>query len=354
MGKNLYSLGLLRNGKVYANKDLAIQGLTQAATNDGVAKLARYLEPVLGGDPIIRTVVGFYANADEMEDNGGGASSYTILDVDGNAADIEKVKEDIDKINGIIGTGIDGKTLTQAINEANAAIVAETETREAADTELDGKIAQEVEDRIAALEALEQTLTDTLKVSLEVATTPTSGYLKTYILSQGTGSGKTEIGKIDIPKDMVVSGGSLVHGTWNGDTFTEDPDGPDTAIKIEFANASTIYINTKDLVVYYTAGNAAIAIDNTHDTISLKLDENGEAFLTISNDGLKLDGIQTAINNAIEDAKLNPSDGISIVNKNISAVAAEYSAEGIKNPITVDEDGIKFSPNIDCGYWDNE
>lgn len=68
MVKNLLSLGLLRNGKVYQNKQLAIQGLTQTATNDGVAKLARYLDPTLGGDPIIRTLVGFYADANEMED----------------------------------------------------------------------------------------------------------------------------------------------------------------------------------------------------------------------------------------------------------------------------------------------
>ena len=63
MNKNLISLGLLRNGKVYRTKELAIQGLTQVATNDGVAKLARYLDK----NNIIRTVVGFYADAAEME-----------------------------------------------------------------------------------------------------------------------------------------------------------------------------------------------------------------------------------------------------------------------------------------------
>ena len=67
MTRNLLSLGLLRNGKVYPSKQLAMQGLVQTATNDGVAKLARYLDPIVGGDPIIRTLVGFYANADEME-----------------------------------------------------------------------------------------------------------------------------------------------------------------------------------------------------------------------------------------------------------------------------------------------
>ena len=116
MVRNLISLGLLRNGKVYANKDAAYQALTQTATNDGVAKLARYLYSELGGEPIIRTLVGFYANADEMEDNGGGQSYYTILDIEGSAAEIEEIKQEIAAINGIIGDGIDDKTLTEAIN----------------------------------------------------------------------------------------------------------------------------------------------------------------------------------------------------------------------------------------------
>ena len=63
MNKNIWSLGLLRNGKVYPNKEAALAAYAQT-TNDGVAKLVRYLEPVVGGDPIIRTLVGFYADAD--------------------------------------------------------------------------------------------------------------------------------------------------------------------------------------------------------------------------------------------------------------------------------------------------
>ena len=138
MINNLYSLGLLRNGKVYQTKELAIQGLTQSATNDGVAKLARYLYQPIDGDKVIRTVVGFYANAAEMEDAGGGNSYYTILDIEGSAADIQELREAIEAINAKIGAGIDGKTLTQAINEANAAI------------------GQEVADRIEAIKNLNQ------------------------------------------------------------------------------------------------------------------------------------------------------------------------------------------------------
>lgn len=330
MNKNLISLGLLRNGKVYGTKELAIQGLTQVATNDGVAKLARYLDE----KNIIRTLVGFYADAAEMENAGGGKSSYTILDVDGNAADVQELRKEIAAINLVIGAGIDGTTLTAAINDVNARL-GEGFTKE-------NTVAK-------ALSDLRTELVSALTISLNDAGTPTSGYLKTYILSQGT----KEIGRIDIPKDLVVKSGSLVHGTWTDNTFTEDPKGPDTALKLIIANQKEpVYINTKDLVDYYTAGNG-IDIDNTHNTIALKLDANGEQFLTVGVDGIKLDGVQVAIDKAVNDAKLYGSDGISIASNKVKAVAAKFSASALKNPITVNEDGIKFASLLDCGFFDD-
>ena len=330
MNKNLISLGLLRNGKVYGTKELAIQGLTQVATNDGVAKLARYLDK----NNIIRTVVGFYADAAEMENASGGTSSYTILDVDGSAADIQELKKGIAAINLVIGDGISGTTLTAAINDVNARL---------------GKGFTKENTVAKALSDLRTELVSALTISLNAAGTPTSGYLKTYILSQGT----NEIGRIDIPKDLVVKSGSLVHGTWTDNTFTEDPEGPDTALKLIIANQKEpVYINTKDLVDYYTAGNG-IDIDNTHNTIALKLDANGEPFLTVGVDGLKLDGVQVAIDKAVNDAKLDGSDGISIASNKVKAVAAKFSANALKNPITVNEDGIKFASLLDCGFFDD-
>lgn len=330
MNKNLISLGLLRNGKVYRTKELAIQGLTQVATNDGVAKLARYLDE----NNIIRTIVGFYADAAEMEDAGGGTSSYTILDVDGNAADVQELREKITAINLVIGAGIDGTTLTAAINDVNARL---------------GKGFTKENTVAKALSDLRTELVSALTITLNVVGTPTSDYLKTYILSQGT----NEIGRIDIPKDLVVTSGSLVHGTWTDDTFTEDLEGPDTALKLIIANQKEpVYINTKDLVDYYTAGNG-IDIDNTHNTIALKLDANGEPFLTVGVDGLKLDGVQVAIDKAVNDAKLDGSDGISITSNKVKAVAAKFSASALKNPITVNEDGIKFASLLDCGFFDD-
>lgn len=335
MVKNLLSLGLLRNGKVYANKDAAYQALTQTATNDGVAKLARYLYSELGGDPIIRTLVGFYANADEMEDNGGGLSYYTILDIEGSAAEVEELKEAISAINETIGDGISGTTLTDAINDINDRI---------------GSGFSEDFTVADALAALADELEDKLTISLDVAGEPTSGYLKTYELKQG---GEL-IGKIDIPKDLVVTSGSLVHGTWDGDTFTEDPAGPDTAIKLVIANQEEpVYINTKDLVDYYTAGDG-IEIDNTHNTIAIKYNTHSEEFLVVDEDGIRVEGIQAAIDKKADEERLEGSDGISIASNKVKAVAAGYSAPAIKNPITVDKDGIKFANVLDCGFFDDE
>jgi len=333
MIKNLTSLGLLRNGKVYGTKQLAIQGLTQSATNDGVAKLARYLDPVLGGGPIIRTLVGFYANAAEMQDAGGGQSSYTILDIDGSAADVTEIRQEIATINSIIGEGIQGTTLTAAINDINDRLGSGfTSSHTVAD----------------ALVELASSLTDLLTITLDVASDP-GEYLKKYELKQGGNL----IGTIDIPKDLVVVSGSLVHGTWSGDTFIESQEGPDTAIKLVIANQEEpVYINTKDLVDYYTAGDG-IEIDNTHNTIAIKRDEASEAFLIVGVNGIKVEGIQLAIDTAIEAAKLDGSDGISIASNKVKAVAAKFSANALKNPITVSEDGIKFASLLDCGFFDD-
>ena len=333
MIKNLYSLGLLRNGKVYANKGIAARAMEQDSTNDGVIKLCRYLDTV-SGETVIRTLIGFYANASEMTDNGGGQSYYTVIDIEGSAADVEQIKQEIDAINDIIGDGIDNKTLTEAIDEINDKIgTGFTENFTVAD----------------ALVALEDELTEKLTITLEASDDP--DYAKVYTLKQGG----VAVGTINIPKDIVIKEGKLVHGYWSGDTFTEDDEGPDLAIKLVLNNDDVIYINAKDLVDTYTAGDGISMDDNE---ISIKLDREGEPFLTVGADGLKLSGVQSAIDTKVEEVadreRLEASDGISIASNKVKAVAAGYSAPAIKNPITVDKDGIKFANILDCGFFDDE
>jgi len=334
MIKNLYSLGLLRNGKVYANKEQATQALTQAGTNDGVAKLARYTD-VVSGETIIRTLVGFYANADEMEDNGGGRSYYTILDIEGSAAEVEEIKQEINVINQKIGTGIDGKTLTEAINEINAKI---------------GDGFDENHTVADALEELAEALTDALTVTIDELS-GTSEYAKVYEVKQGG----IVIGTIDIPKDIVIKEGKLVYGAWSGETFYENTEehyyGDEPAIKLVLNNDDVIYINAKNLVDVYTAGDG-ISLENNE--ISIKLDGSGEPFLTVGEDGLKLAGVQAAIDHKADLERLEGSDGISIASNKVKAVAASYSAPAVNNPISVDSEGIKFASRLDCGYFDDE
>lgn len=95
-----------------------------------------------------------------------------------------------------------------------------------------------------------------------------------YTLSQGG----TEIGKINIPKDMVVQSGSVVKGTFAQDgSFTENTAGKDTALKLVIANSTdVVYINVKDLASIYTGGTTA--------DITVTVDDTGEITATLSQD----------------------------------------------------------------------
>lgn len=95
-----------------------------------------------------------------------------------------------------------------------------------------------------------------------------------YTLTQGG----TEIGKINIPKDMVVQSGSVVKGTFTQDgSFTESASGKDTALKLVIANSSDIvYINVKDLATAYTGGTTA--------DITVSISDTNEITATLSQD----------------------------------------------------------------------
>lgn len=98
------------------------------------------------------------------------------------------------------------------------------------------------------------------QITLDTTTT-TEGYLKSYTLKQGD----NKIGTIDIPKDLVVTEGSVV----------TDPEGQTkgTYIKFVIANQTEpLYINAGSLVDIYTVQASAtqiqLAIDNVTREIS--------------------------------------------------------------------------------------
>ena len=148
----------------------------------------------------------------------------------------------------------------------------------------------------AALEELYSQSGAGSKVTLESAEGTEDGVLKVYTIKQGG----TEVGKIDIPKDLVVTSGSVVKGNWAGDVFTENVSGDGTALKLVIANQTNpVYINTLDLVKDHTAGNG-IAISDTN-KISVVIDPTSEG-LSVGTAGIKLTGIKAATTEVNEKA----------------------------------------------------
>lgn len=135
-----------------------------------------------------------------------------------------------------------------------------------------------------------------------------SNILKTYTIKQGG----TSVGTINIPKDFLVKSGTVetcatddtpVTGLSVGDKYLDfviNSTGAD-------ATASHIYIPVQDLVDAYTAGNGINV--SAGNVISAVVDGTSESFLTVGASGLKLSGVQTAINTG-RDAAKTYADGL--------------------------------------------
>lgn len=119
--------------------------------------------------------------------------------------------------------------------------------------------------------------------SVTVAESTPEGYAKAYTFSQ---LGST-IATINIPKDMVVSSGSVV----------TDPKGQPagTYIKLVLANAdnSELFINVGDLIEYVTGGTA------TDGMITVSVDADHVATATINDGTVTLAKLETSIQTAI-------------------------------------------------------
>lgn len=152
-----------------------------------------------------------------------------------------------------------------------------------------------------------------------------------YTLSQGG----TEIGKINIPKDMVVQSGSVVKGTFAQDgSFTESTSGKDTALKLVIANSSNVvYINVKDLASVYTGGTTAditVSISDTN-VITATLSQDVQTQLaSIANKVDKVTGKGLSTNDFTNSDK-SKLDGLknslSFISKPLVGASGEISNE---------------------------
>lgn len=115
------------------------------------------------------------------------------------------------------------------------------------------------------------------------------GYLKSYHIAQNG----VEVGIINIPKDLVVTSGSCVAGTWSGSTFTESSSGTGHAIKLVIANqADPVYINVADLVDLYTAQQNATQVQ-------VAISNDNVISATIVNGSITTDSLDSSIKTAL-------------------------------------------------------
>lgn len=315
MSKSIKHIQLYRNGAVLATKESAVARLNQFASGttfanmDGVAILARYYGTE-NDSTTVQTLFGI------MFEDESGNKSITIVDADEakkyvdekvlglDFSDTEVSNQYVSAVHesdGIISVdrkdlpvssvddnAVADKFVTSIKLEGNAVKAERTLIQSSQIHRTPTSIAAETVE--GALVELKNAITGSVvsgKVTVEER--PGSGnVLKKYVVKQDS----NEVGTIDIPKDLVVTSGSVVKGTWNESVFTEAQDGNGTALKLVIANQDTpVYINTLDLVKDHTSGNG-ISISDINE-ISIKLapvnSEEGPNPLTLTEEGLGFD-----------------------------------------------------------------
>lgn len=136
-------------------------------------------------------------------------------------------------------------------SEDEIVAIIEQITGKLADLDTEYFSVDEIATLVTAINAL------TVKTKVEVSTTTTTqGYLKSYTVRQ---NGQV-VAVIDIPKDLVVTGGKVVTVSESGGQYIDsdgdvtDLDTEGTYLKLRIANQdSPIYINVASLAQVYTA-----------------------------------------------------------------------------------------------------
>lgn len=218
------------------------------------------------------------------------------------------------------------------------------------------------------------------KVNIIEAGTAETGFLKTYIFASGvaqeseviaSGAGKNLIGKINIPKDFLVTGvkrATVEAGTdanvgkWmvtkeNGSAVTpyEAPASVNAAgvwaiftINVKEGSATDEYltVNLSELIDVYTGGNG---IDVTGNVITIDLDANGGLEFTGSTDGSKQLAIKIDSSNA--NGLALTSAGLKLNVATTTAAGAMSAADKVKLDKALTSDDIDHLSDAEMASW---
>lgn len=162
------------------------------------------------------------------------------------------------------------------------------------------------------------------EVTIDTSVT-TEGYLKSYTINQGG----TKIATIDIPKDLVCTGGEVV----------VDPDGQPagTYIKLTIANQEApIYIDVKTLVDVYTAQASAAQVQ-------LAISATNEISATIVAGSITSTELAT---DAVTEGKI-AADSVTTAKIKDANVTASKLAENSVGAVKAAETGVITSTVLD-------
>lgn len=178
-------------------------------------------------------------------------ANTTYLDLTGLREVIKKIKEKV-----IAG---DTTTLTsakEAVNEAKEAVEGKIGA-------LDDLTMTNKTDLVVALNEVAASIEaggtgSVVKISTE---TTTEGYAKSYTFTQGS----AKLGVIDIPKDMVVSSGTVEKNP------ADQPEGTYLVLTLANATSDKVYINVGTLVDIYTSKVGATQIQLSIDSLTREI-----------------------------------------------------------------------------------
>ena len=279
-------LQLLRNSTVSSNRETS------------KAALIEKLKTLTPGEP----AVNFY-NADEglvkalFGISYGDGTNYTIIDVD------ESVLTKYTGSNAISVTGDEPNKVINLVINTN------------------DKILTQSGDGLLANINLTWNSANGLKLigkdGTEIATIPAADFIKDGMLQN------VELKAASVEETV----GGVTSGTFLVFTFNTD------------AGSKVINLDVTSLIDVYTAGNG---ISVTGKVIAAKLDASTETFLTVGADGIKLSGVQDAINTAVEAEETARTDADETLQAAIDKVEASVG-------LTTDGSHVTTSGNYTSG-----
>ena len=276
----------------------------------------------------------------------------------------EKVNALKDTLNGTITTE-KGKVFTSitqtngVLSYTDAALTSSDITRIATD-----KVAgTTVEEALASLaNSIDAGGTGSVVSVKEITNGLADSVLKAYEIWQGPDTNPAnKKGTINIPKDLVVTSGSVVNGTWNEGTFTESTSGKNKALKLVIANqAAPVYINPSDFIDVYTGGKTdevTVVVSGTNEITATigtvdasKISYNGSNVNTeLTNINTKLTAHQndlTSYNTRISDLETAAAGLSYTVADDSSYISIASSTNGGATTFTISTEDIASDTNL--------